>query len=173
MDTRYAELARAMVASKEAPAKLVKSAWALMAGSRAGRLAFSRMIGRFVPYTGTIRPEIEALAAGHAAVRIRDAADLRNHLGSIHAAVLFNLVELTANIAVSATMPDDARFIVSTMRIDYLKKARGAILATCDVPPIATNERREVEVVVELRDASNEVVSRGFVTTLVGPARRA
>ncbi len=172
-DHRYAELARALLASKEAPGRLVQTAWSLLSGTRAGRLAFSRLIGRFVPYTGTIRPEILELHEGSARVRIHDAPDLRNHLGSVHAAVLFNLVELTANIAVSSVLPPDARFIVASMRIDYHRKARGTLEARCTMPALEGNTRRDYEGVVEIVDTSGQVVSTGYVTTRIGPARDA
>lgn len=171
MDARFVELGRALMASKEAPGRLVQTAWSLLSGTRAGRLAFSRMIGRFVPYTGTIRPVVDELGNGCCVVHVDDAPDLRNHLGSVHAAVLFNLVEMTANLAVSSVMPLDARFIVSSMRIDYLHKARGRIVASCTAPTITSAERREHEILVELHDPTGKLVSRGFVTTLVGPAR--
>lgn len=173
MDRRYLTFARDLAGSKEAPGRLVTTAWSLLSGTDLGRRAFSRMIGRFVPYSGSIRPLVDRLEGGRAVIRIEDAPDLRNHLGSIHAAVLFNLVELTANLSVSSVMPEDARFIVSTMRIDYVRKARGTIVARCEVPPIPSNVRREVEIVVDLHDRDEVLVARGFVTTLIGPSRDA
>lgn len=171
MDSRLLDLGRSIFASRESPAKLVRSAWSVLGGTHAGRLAFSAMIGRIIPYTGTVRAEVERLDEGVAEVRMRDRPELRNHLHSLHAAALFNLVELTANIALSSQMPDDARFIVASMSIDYLKKARGDVVSRCEVPMITSSQRHEFTIDVTITDTSGEVVTRGRVVTLVGPSR--
>ena len=63
------------------------------------------------------------LETGRSTVVMRDRRSVRNHLRSVHAVALANLVELTANVALSYSMPDDARFIVAGMELDYIKKA--------------------------------------------------
>lgn len=171
MPTAYADFARALFASRESPARLVRSGWLLFGTTPAGRRAFSAMIGRFIPYTGSIGPRIERLEDGVAEIRIHDTPALRNHLASLHAAALFNLIEVTANLAVTSRMPDDARFIVASMSVEYVKKARGDVVAKCVVGPIESNARREVDVDVTITDGSGEVVTRGRVKTLVGPVR--
>jgi hypothetical protein len=102
---------------------------------------------------------------------MHDRRDVRNHIDCIHAVALANLVELTGNTALAYSLPDDARFIVSKMSVEYLAKARGAIraTATCDVPN--TNERRELEVLVRIENEDGQVVTRGVLSSLVGPKK--
>ena len=127
------------------------------------------MVGRAAPYTGSIRPLIEELGHRHAKVSMKDRRAVRQHLESVHAIALANLAELTGNIALGYTMPDDARFIVAGISVEYKKKARGTITGTCDCPDIPSNIEREYQVPVVLRDASGDIVSEAVLRTLVGP----
>lgn len=97
---------------------------------------------------------------------------MRNHLRCVHAVALVNLAELTGNVALAYSMPDDARFIVSGLSIDYIKKARGTIRGVCDCPVPASSERREFEVPVSMRDESGVEVARCVLRSLVGPKPR-
>ncbi len=82
-----------------------------------------------------------------------------------------NLAELAGNIALAYSLPDDARFIVAGISIEYVKKARGKITARCDCPVPETSERREYPVPVTMEDASGEVVARATLRSLVGPKK--
>jgi acyl-coenzyme A thioesterase PaaI-like protein len=148
---------------------VVRDAWDGLARVPGGARVFSRMLGLAAPYTGTIPVRVEDLRLGHARVTLRDCREVRNHLSCIHAVALVNLAELTGNLAVVYSLPNDARFIVAGLSTEYLKKARGTITATSDIDPIRTSERREYAVPVEMRDASGEVVARASLRTLVGP----
>jgi hypothetical protein len=97
---------------------------------------------------------------------------VRNHLSCIHAVALANLVELTGNLALGYSLPDDARFIVSGMGLDYLKKARGSITGECHIPLIESSAKREYQIPVTLRDEHGDVVVQGTLRTLVGPKTR-
>ena len=82
---------------------------------------------------------------------------------------LANLVELTGNLALGYSLPDDARFIVAGMSLDYIKKARGTITGECRMSPIETSAKQEYEVKVTLRDERGDIVVEGTLRTLVGP----
>jgi acyl-coenzyme A thioesterase PaaI-like protein len=150
---------------------VLRTAWDRLAPVPGGKRLFSAVVGRAAPYTGTIRARVVQLEAGHSRVRMKDRPGLRNHLRSVHAVALANLAELTGNVALAYSMPDDARFIVAGMSLDYVKKARGAIEGRCDCPVPTTAERTEYEVPVTLHDASGDVVVRATLRTLVGPKR--
>jgi acyl-coenzyme A thioesterase PaaI-like protein len=146
---------------------VVREMWDRMAPLPGGKRLFSLAVGRAAPYTGTIGARVEELRRGHAVVTLRDRPEVRNHLRSVHAVALVNLAELTGNIALAYSLPDDARFIVSGLSIDYVKKSRGLITGVCPVPE--SSERREYEVPVSMRDASGEEVARCVLRSLVGP----
>ena len=100
-----------------------------------------------------------------------DRKSVRNHLDCVHAIALANLAELAGNVALFYSMPDDARFIVSGMEIEYLKKARGTITAIGESPVVRSSQRAHYDVPVSLRDASGEEVARAVLHSLVGPKK--
>lgn len=155
---------------RRSAAEWIREGWQRLQPLPGGTRLFDRLIGLAIPYTGSLGAEVVSLESGHARVRLRDRRAVRNHLDSIHAVALANLAELTGNLALVYSLPKDARFIVKALGIEYLKKARGTILAECRCEPISSSERREVELAVELTDAGGALVARARLTTLVGPA---
>lgn len=151
---------------------LVRDAWDRLGRLPGGSRVFSRLVGRMAPYTGTIRAHVVQLELGHARVVMPDRPGVRNHLQSVHAIALANLAELVGNVALAYSLPDDARFIVAGMTLDYVKKARGPIEGRCDCPVPASSERREYDVPVTLHDGTGDVVVRAVLRSLVGPKRR-
>ncbi len=150
----------------------VRTAWDRLASMPGGKTLFSKIIGRAAPYTGSIDARVEEIELGRSKVSLRDRPAVRNHLRSIHAVALVNLAELTGNVALAYSMPDDARFIVAGLSMDYLKKARGTIVGHGECPVVTTSERREYDVHVILRDAAGDEVARATLRTLVGPKKR-
>lgn len=148
---------------------LIRQAWDLLAGVPGGKAVFSRLVGRMAPYTGSIHAQVTVLREGYAEVQMADRKAVRNHLDSVHAIALANLAELAGNVALAYSLPDDARFIVSGMEIEYLKKARGTITAVGESPVPGSATRAAYEVPVSLRDASGDEVARAVLHSLVGP----
>lgn len=134
-----------------------------------GRKLFSWALGRKVPYTGTIHPQVLALAPGRARVQMGDRRGVRNHLGSVHAAALGNLGELVCNLALSSRQPANGRWIVLGMDIEYLHKARGAIVAEAEVDELDWSVPAELAGQFVLRDRQGELVARGTVRWKIGP----
>ncbi len=143
--------------------------WRSLAGTPAGRWLFSRLVGFMAPYTGTIAATVLTLEPGRARITMRDRRRVRNHLRSIHAAAMMNLAEMTGGLLATVSMPPGARMIPTGLSIDFLKKARGRLVAEgrCEVPATADHGPLPVEVV--LRDGAGDEVARATVTTLVGP----
>lgn len=158
-------------ASGENAAASLRRAWELMQHVPFGKQLFSKALGRFAPYTGSIDATVLELETGRALVELEDRRSVRNHLKSIHAIALANLAELAGNTALAFSMPSDARFIVAGISIDYKKKARGRILATASCPMISSNARAEYAVSVVMRDQSGDVVAESKLKSLVGPQR--
>lgn len=147
----------------------IREAWDRIHGLPGGKALFTRMIGTTAPYTGTIGARVEALRAGYSRVVLPDRRAVRNHLRCVHAIALANLAELTGNVAIAYSLPDDARFIVAGMSIDYAKKARGPITGECESPVPATSERREYQVPVTMKNRDGEIVATATLRTLIGP----
>ena len=162
-----------LLPSLDGDKNVVREAWNLVAGLPGGKALFSKMIGRMAPYTGTIGARITTLRPGFCQAQLPDRKEVRNHLASVHAVALVNLAELAGNAALAYSLPDDGRFIVAGLSIEYLKKARGTITATSECPIPTSNARAEYEVPVVMTDPSGEVVARATLRSLVGPKRSA
>jgi acyl-coenzyme A thioesterase PaaI-like protein len=150
---------------------VIRLAWDRLHHLPGGKALFSKLIGRAAPYTGTIDARVVEVSAHRARVLLEDRPGVRNHLRCVHAIALVNLAELAGNVAVAYALPDDARFIVAGLSIEYLKKARGTIEATTELDVTLTSERREIQVPVSLRNQAGEEVARATLRTLIGPKK--
>jgi uncharacterized protein (TIGR00369 family) len=157
--------------SAEAIGNPIREAWDRSRGLPLGGPLFHLVLGWMVPYTGSLGARILEVRPGFAEVELVERRAVRNHLGSIHAIALANLIELAGNIAVAYTLPDDARFIVRGVQVQYHKKARGRVVATSRPAVVTSAARRELLVEVEVRDAAGDVVCTGQLDTLIGPKK--
>lgn len=145
--------------------------WRRLARWPGGRWIFSRVLGRIAPYTGSIRARVLTLERGFARVALTDRRALRNHLGSIHAIALANLGEVTSGIAMLSALAPGVRGIVTHLSVEYLKKARGRLVAEArTAPPSTVTDSVDIDIAAEIRDAAGDVVARVSVRWRLGPA---
>ncbi len=158
-----------MAISPAASGARLLALWLRLAALPGGKRLFSWLLGRMVPYTGSIRPRVVALRPGYAKIQIRDRHAVRNHLRSVHAIALANLAEVTSGLAVTTGLPPTARGIPTALSITFLKKARGVLTAEthCDLPDASREADHEFASVIS--DASGEVVARAIVRWHIGP----
>ena len=146
--------------------------WDRLSGRPGGKRLFSWLVGRTAPYTGTMGARVQELSKGHARATLRDRRKVRNHLKSVHAIAQINLAELVSGLAVMYSMPPGLRGIPVRLEIDYVKKARGTLTATCDlddgIPAPEPGERIAFEAPVVLTDPEGEVVSRALARWMIG-----
>jgi acyl-coenzyme A thioesterase PaaI-like protein len=157
--------------SRPAPTATILPRWRALSRWPGGRWLFSRLIRFIVPYTGTIGPDVDVLEPGHARVRMRDRRGVRNHLASVHAIALANLAEAASGLAVIAGLPPTARGILVGFRIEYLKKARGPLVAECRCTVPAPTAAIDFEPEVAITDAAGDVVARAWPTWRLAPNR--
>ena len=153
-----------MAKALDAPGGMVAAWWNRLKDKPGGHALFSMVIGRMAPYTGTIGARVQELGPGHSRWVMRDRRKVRNHLNSIHAIALVNLAEVASGTAMLMGLPPDVRGIVTGLRIEYRKKARGTLTATCDcqVPAVASELSFDVPAIIT--DAAGDVVAEAHVT---------
>jgi acyl-coenzyme A thioesterase PaaI-like protein len=155
-----------------APGTRLLRLWERLHRRPGGRALFAALLGRMVPYTGSMGARIEELSPGRAVASLRDRRAVRNHLGSVHAVALVNLGEVVTGLAVLTALPPGVRGIVTRLSAEYLHKARGRLTATARADQLGletVTETRELDVTAEIRDRSEQVVVRITARWRVGP----
>lgn len=150
------------------PGAFLRDMWDRFSRMPGGKRLFSGIFGAMVPYAGTIRPQILELGPGFARVQMADRRGVRNHLSSIHAVAMMNLGEMTSGLALAYSLPDDARSIITGLSMEYLKKARGKLMAECRFVVPEFGDRQEHEIDVSISDQSGEIVARAKARWTVG-----
>jgi acyl-coenzyme A thioesterase PaaI-like protein len=159
-----------MAKSLAAPTATLARWWQRLSSLPGGKTLFSILVGRLAPYTGSIGAQVMELRPGYARWALRDRRRVRNHLNSIHAIAIANLAEVASGTAMLMTIPPGVRGIVTALSIEYLKKARGRLVAECrcEVPPVSEEREQLVESVV--RDEAGDIVARATVRWRLAPA---
>jgi acyl-coenzyme A thioesterase PaaI-like protein len=143
--------------------------WNRLGNLPAGSRLFSLFLGWYAPYSGTIRARIEVLEYGFARVVMQDRHGLRNHLKSIHAIAQINLGEIATGLAVLSTLPENMRGIVLGLSAEFLKKARGKLIASASFElPIEVGDDTQCQATSEIVDEAGDVVAIIHARWLIG-----
>jgi len=134
-----------------------------------GAWLFSRILGRVIPYTGSIGANVKEFKPGYAKIQMRDRRRVRNHLHSIHALALANMGEFASGLAMLGTLATDTRGIPTSLSIEFYKKARGCLIAESRCTPPTVTEESDFEVHADILDTQGDVVARTTVIWRLGP----
>jgi len=147
------------------------STWSRLSPMPGGKWMFSRVVGFTIPYTGSVGALVEHLEPGHARVRLADRRKVRNHLRCVHAIALANVAELSTGLAVMSGMPAGYNGILINLNVEYIKKARGVLIAECKCSVPEFTESTEIPVETVITDPSGDVVTKATVLWLIGPQK--
>lgn len=145
------------------------STWDRLSVLPMGSWIFSKALGFFIPYSGSLGAKVLQYQPGYALVELKERRRIRNHLGSIHAAALMNLAELASGLALHSKLPRGMRGIVTTFEVRYLKKARGAICAESIFKDAIPLNESSQQISATIRDADGAIVVEATATWLVRP----
>lgn len=150
----------------------ISNNWNRLSRWPGGKWLFSRLVGKLVPYSGTIGANICELEPGFARVELPDRRRVRNHLGSIHAISLANLGELTSGLAVLTGLPPGARGILVGLSVEYVKKARGKLTCTSRAEKVSPESNEEHQVSAVIADESGDTVATVRASWMLGPVKK-
>ena len=128
-----------------------------------GKQMFSLSFAVWAPYFMTIRPYVEELEAGRTVVSMNQRWGVQNHIKTVHAIAVCNLVEMAMGLVAEATIPSHLRWIPMGMDVRYKAKAMGKLTALSDIDPETFFSLEKypgmVKVPVEVKDKAGVVVS--------------
>ena len=142
----------------------ISASWNALKNLPAGPQIFSKMIGALAPYTGSVGATVTQLSDGHSEVQLTDRKKVRNHLNCVHAIALMNLGEMATGLAVLYSVDGRGKGIIRKLEMEYLKKARGTITATCDTSVPAGRGSYDAGAQAYLRNERGEVVAIATAT---------
>jgi acyl-coenzyme A thioesterase PaaI-like protein len=127
-------------------------------------------LSQAIPFNGHVGLELAEVGDGRGVVKLPDAPELKNHVGSQHAGALFAAGEFASGGAFVGAFAEHMGSITPLARsaeIDYRKLARGEITATGTLSEskeallgrLEADGRVEFPIEVELSDADGQVVA--------------
>lgn len=140
--------------------EFILNGWKQAKSIPGGKIIFSLMIKKLIPYTGALRAQIVKLEKGNIELQLKDRRAVRNHLSSIHAMALANLAEFSTGLAIITGLPPKKRAILKGFEIEYLKKARGTLSAKSSYTHKDSNEEsQDIKVMGDIFNAQGEIVA--------------
>lgn len=125
-----------------------------------GKKIFSCTVARMAPYFTTIKPLVEEIRPNYIKVSMKKRRAVHNHIKTVHAIASCNLCEFAAGLCMEASIPEHRRWIPVGMEVQYLKKAKTDLIATCDLSHVNWQDCDHTLCEVSVRDTYDiEVVT--------------
>lgn len=141
-------LARAVATLERLPSPLAKR-------------AITRLFTSQVRFAGTAGIRFETLQADTVVATLANRKPVRNHIGGVHAAAMALLAETASGAVFGMNVRGDALPLLKSMRLDYVRRAKGALRAVATLDDtqrssMQTDERGALTVPVVLTDEDGE-----------------
>ncbi len=159
------------MANRQSIGPRLRKQWRFLSTKPLGKWLFSQLVGYIAPYSGSIPAIVRVLQPGQGVVTLKDCRRVRNHLGSVHAIALANLGELVTGLTLMNSLPENMRGILTGLRMQYHKKARGNLKAQCRCQIPQFDSEQEMVITGEIKNAEGELVATTMATWLIGPEK--
>jgi acyl-coenzyme A thioesterase PaaI-like protein len=137
-----------------------------MKGYPLGKQLFSWILCRRAPYFGTISPLVTVLEPGRCMVKMKKKKAVTNHIGTVHAIAMCNLVELAGGLGTDVSIPAKMRWIPESMTVEYLAPAKTDLtgIFEADVKKLEKwNLKKPFPAEVKCYDTNDKVVMKGII----------
>jgi acyl-coenzyme A thioesterase PaaI-like protein len=153
------EVQKKIMSSDNRLARLVKKIQGYPAFLRKPLLNFA--LRKTVKLVGTAKVEVLELNKQRSEFRLKNRKKVQNHIGTIHAAGMALIAETATGMVVGMNVPDDKVPVIKTLKVDFLKRAKGDLVAKAhlteeQIQDILTLEKGEVEVAVTVTDSEGK-----------------
>jgi acyl-coenzyme A thioesterase PaaI-like protein len=131
-----------------------------------GKRLFSYLTCKSAPYFGSIKPLFVELAPGRCVILMKKRKSITNHIKTVHAIAMCNLVELAGGVCTDVSLPEGVRWIPRGMTVEYLALAKTDLTGICniDLDEIKNWDfSRDFPASTEVYDTSGTVVMRGTI----------
>ncbi len=131
-----------------------------------GKRLFSYIVCRQAPYFSTIHPRFEELEPGKCIIIMKKRRSVTNHLKTVHAIAMCNLVELAGGICTDVSVPEGVRWIPKGMTVEYFSLAKTDLKGICSIDTkklSAWDLNNDFPAEVNLYDSSDKVVMKGII----------
>jgi len=135
-------------------------------GKPFGMRIFSYLTCKSAPYFGSIKPLFIELAPGKCIILMKKRKPLTNHIKTVHAIAMCNLVELAGGICTDVSLEEGIRWIPKGMTVEYLALAKTDLTGVCNIDLEVLKNwdfSKEFPASVDVYDASKKVVMRGTI----------
>ncbi|MGB5811610.1 MAG: DUF4442 domain-containing protein [Polyangiales bacterium] len=122
--------------------------------------ALSFALGQTVKFVGTAGLSVDELTAERAIVSVKNRRKVQNHIGSVHACAMALIAETATGFVVGMNLPDTAVPVIKSLKIDYVKRATGAMRAEAT---LTEEQRRRI-----MTDPKGDVLVHCRVTDETG-----
>jgi len=131
-----------------------------------GKRLFSYITCKSAPYFGSIRPLFQELEPGKCIILMKKRKSVTNHIKTVHAIAMCNLVELAGGVCTDVSLPDGVRWIPKGMTVEYLALAKTDLKGVCliDLEKLKNWDfGKDFPADVNVFDTSEKIVMRGTI----------
>ena len=129
-----------------------------------GTEKLAESVAGIAPYFNTIDAKFTIIEDCYAEALLKNETKVQNHLVTVHAIAMCNLVELVGGSLIDLSLPEGRIWIPQEMNVQYLAKAKSDLRAVCDLRDTDMSIEGVIPVVVDIYDTDDIKVLHAVVS---------